>query len=201
MYDKFKPENFGRVGLEHAKALQACMDEQRWDKFGSECINRHLTGMAIILADTLQQEDLFQNRESLKVLHNMQIYSLPMQHCLALINKNPVVNIVLQEALENTKISQWVESIISDLMLFALWTIWEGGDGKTVRKYVAKKTLKSLLRIKSEIGVDGILTRYERSIVAFNKIREVIFVPKYNELVSKKTYSDSINSFNTIQWK
>ena len=54
--------------------------------------------------------------------------------------------------------------------------------------------------MKSEIGVDGILTRYERSIVAFNKIREVIFVPKYNELVSKKTYFDSINSFNTIQW-
>lgn len=204
MYDKFNPVNFGRVGIDYAKLLKPALDDNRLDVFCSHCINLHITGMAYILADTLCEGDLLNNMEALKVLHNIQINTLPMQHCMQLINKDAVVGIVLESAYTNATVDNWIKSIVADLMLFAAWTIWEGGDGKTVRKYIASKTQKNIVQLKGKIGVNGILTRYERAIYAFNTLREKLFVPKYRELkeaMNRATYVEKTESFNTIQWK
>lgn len=204
MYDKFNPVNFGRVGIDYAKLLKPALDDNRLDVFCSHCINLHITGMAYILADTLCEEDLLNNIEALKVLHNIQINTLPMQHCMQLINKDAIVGIVLESAYTNATIENWLKSIVADLMFFCAWTIWEGGDSRTVRRYITSRTLKDMLAVKKTIGVHGILTRYERAIYAFNTLREKLFVPKYRELkeaMTRATYVEKTESFNTIQWK
>lgn len=194
------PVNFDRIADNWATAMNRRLAENRVDMLCVDMINWRITHMLYMIADTLATPDLLTDRDNLRILCNMNVLSIPMVRCLQKVNTKPRVDIVLESAHRINTTDKWIKDIKDGLMSIVCWTIWNGGDGQSIRKHIARKAQRDIIRIEKEIGVNGILTIWERSLVAFENLREKLFLPKYREL-TKQSYNDNPVSFNTIQWR